>query len=97
MALSTDSNPGTSPTTSLQLMLNMACTLFRMTVPEVLAGVTTHAARALGQSARHGSLAVGREADFAVWDIQTLAELAYWSGRPLCKQVVKAGKTLHKR
>ncbi|MFX5611377.1 imidazolonepropionase, partial [Acinetobacter baumannii] len=59
IALSTDHNPGTSPVTSLLLMLNMACTLFRMTVPEVLAGVTTHAARALGASDRHGLLAAG--------------------------------------
>ena len=97
IALSTDSNPGTSPTTSLLLMLNMACTLFRMTVAEALAGVTRHAAMALGQSNRHGCLAVGRNADFAVWSVDTLAELAYWSGRPLCQRVVRNGETVHLR
>ncbi|MWL88299.1 imidazolonepropionase [Cupriavidus sp. SW-Y-13] len=92
VAISTDHNPGTSPTTSLLLMMNMACTLFRMTVPEVLAGVTTHAARALGASDRHGALAVGRSADFALWQIASPAELAYWFGRNPCVGVVRQGK-----
>ena len=97
IAISTDSNPGTSPITSLLLMMNMATTLFRMTVPEVLLGVTQHAARALGQAVRHGSLEVGRAADFAVWQVETLAELAYWIGRPLCARVVRAGETVYTR
>jgi imidazolonepropionase len=97
IAVSTDSNPGTSPTTSLLLTLNMACTLFRMTVAEALAGVTRHAAQALGQADKHGVLAVGRNADFAVWQVDTLAELAYWSGRPLCSQVVRNGETVFRR
>lgn len=97
IAISTDSNPGTSPATSLLLMLNMATTLFRMTVPEVLQGVTQHAARAFGDSERHGTLAVGRPADFAVWQVQSLAELAYWIGRPLCTRVVRGGKTVFDR
>jgi len=94
IAISTDSNPGTSPATSLLLMMNMATTLFRMTVPEVLQGVTTHAARALGKSDLHGSLQAGRAADFAVWSVDSLAELAYWMGRPLCARVVRAGETV---
>lgn len=97
IAISTDSNPGTSPATSLLLMLNMATTLFRMTVPEVLQGVTQHAARAFGDPERHGTLAVGRPADFAVWQVQSLAELAYWIGRPLCTRVVRGGKTVFDR
>ena len=97
IAVSTDHNPGTSPTTSLLLMLNMACTLFRMTVAEVLAGVTRHAAQALGQADKHGVLAVDRNADFAVWDVATLAELAYWSGRPLCSRVVRGGEVVFSR
>jgi imidazolonepropionase len=97
IAISTDSNPGTSPTTSLLLMMNMATTLFRMTVPEVLLGVTQHAARALGDSERHGTLAAGRPADFAVWRVQSLAELAYWIGRPLCERVVRTGETVFAR
>lgn len=92
IALSTDSNPGTSPTTSLLLMLNMACTLFRMSVAEVLAGVTTHAAKALGHPQVSGRLAVGEQADFVAWDIQSLAELAYWSGLPRCRLVVRHGQ-----
>ncbi|WP_133649232.1 imidazolonepropionase [Paraburkholderia flava] len=97
IAISTDSNPGTSPVTSLLLMMNMATTLFRMTVPEALQGVTAHAARALGQAERHGTLAVGRSADFAVWSVATLAELAYWFGRPLCARVVRGGETVYTR
>jgi imidazolonepropionase len=97
IAISTDSNPGTSPATSLPLMMNMATTLFRMTVPEVLQGVTRHAAQALGKADTHGTLAVGRAADFAVWSVQSLAELAYWIGRPLCERVVRNGETVHLR
>jgi imidazolonepropionase len=78
-------------------MMNMATTLFRMTVPEVLQGVTTHAARALGKVDTHGSLQVGRAADFAVWSVDSLAELAYWIGRPLCARVVRAGDTVFTR
>ncbi len=96
VALATDCNPGTSPCTSLQLVMNMAATLFRMTVPEVLQGVTCHAARALGHAQRHGTLAVGRRADFVVWRVATLAELAYWIGRPLVARVVRGGETVHR-
>jgi len=76
MALATDCNPGTSPTTHLPLMMNMACTLFRMTPAEALLGVTRHAARALGLQATHGSIEVGRRADLCLWDADTPAELA---------------------
>lgn len=79
MAVSTDSNPGSSPCTSLLLMLNMACTLFRLTPEEALAGVTRHAARALGLSDR-GVLAPGHRADFVLWDVQRPAQLAYALG-----------------
>ncbi|PFH12132.1 imidazolonepropionase [Collimonas sp. PA-H2] len=92
MAISTDSNPGTSPTTSLLLMLNMACTLFRMTTAEALLGVTSHAALALGQAGRHGLLAAGRTADFVLWDVASLAELAYWSGLNPCHTIVRGGR-----
>ena len=92
MAVATDCNPGTSPTTSLLLMLNMACTLFRLTVPEALRGVTVHAARALGQAGRHGTLEAGRAADFAIWDVATLAELAYRFGGNPCSAVVHNGR-----
>ena len=91
IALATDCNPGTSPITSLLLILNMACTLFRLTVAEALMGVTTHAAQALGQADQHGLLAVGRSADFAIWSVHSLAELAYWSGLNPCSGVVRGG------
>jgi imidazolonepropionase len=64
-------------------------------VPEVLQGVTRHAARALGRSERHGELAPGRQADFVAWSVSTLAELAYWIGRPLAARVVRSGATVH--
>ena len=97
MALATDCNPGTSPATSLLLMLNVACTLFRLTVPEVLCGVTVHAAKALGQAGRHGKLEAGRAADFAIWDVATLAELAYRIGGNPCSAVVHNGKLFDRR
>jgi imidazolonepropionase len=79
MAVSTDCNPGTSPCTSLLLMLNMACTLFRLTPQEALAGVTRHAAHALGLRDR-GVLASGLRADFVLWDVAHPAQLAYSLG-----------------
>lgn len=80
-AIATDCNPGTSPTTSLLLMLNMASTLFRLTPEEALAGVTIHAAKALGLSEHIGSLTVGKEADFVLWDVKHPTELVYHFGR----------------
>ncbi len=92
MAVSTDHNPGTSPALSLLLMVNMACTLFRLTVPEALAGVTRHAARALGLQATHGAIGAGRPADFVLWPLADVAELAYWVGqRPACR-IVRQGR-----
>lgn len=92
MAVSTDHNPGTSPTLSLLLMANMACTLFRLTVPEVLAGITRHAARALGLQDTHGTLAVGRSANFVLWRVQDPAELAYWFGNQPACTIVRQGR-----
>ncbi|MBV6273880.1 imidazolonepropionase [Alcaligenaceae bacterium CGII-47] len=92
IAIATDCNPGTSPSTSLLLMLNMACTLFRLTVDEALAGVTRHAAKALGHADVTGRLAVGDYADFAVWEVASVAELAYWTGLPRCRQLVRHGE-----
>lgn len=91
MALATDCNPGSSPVLSLLLMLNMACTLFRLTPEEALAGVTRHAARALGLADR-GTLAPGQAADFVVWDISHPAELSYWIGANPARIVVRAGQ-----
>lgn len=80
MAIATDANPGSSPICSLQLMLNMACTLFRLTPSEALAGVTCNAAKALGLSNNKGQLSVGFDADIAVWNISQPAELCYQFG-----------------
>ncbi|MCQ9468991.1 imidazolonepropionase [Pseudomonas alliivorans] len=91
IAISTDMNPGTSPGLSLRLMLNMACTLFRMTPEEALAGVTLNAAKALGMGDTHGSLEVGKTADFVAWDIERPADLAYWLGGDLDKRIVRHG------
>lgn len=94
MAVSTDHNPGTSPVLSLLLMANMACTLFRLTVPEALAGITQHAARALGLQDTHGLLAAGRPANFVLWPFAQAAELAYWFGhKPACI-IVRQGRVV---
>ena len=92
MAVSTDCNPGTSPAVSLLLMLNMACTLFRLTPQEALAGVTRNAALALGMAGSHGTLEPGKAADLAVWDVGDPAELCYWLGANPCAAVVRAGR-----
>lgn len=93
MAISTDCNPGSSPCTSLLLMLNMACTLFRLTPEEALAGVTRHAAAALGLSDR-GVLAAGKRADFVLWGVQRPAELSYAFGSNPRLQTVFKGQRL---
>ena len=91
IAIASDLNPGTSPALSVRLMLNMACTLFRMTPEEALAGATQHAATALGLGDTHGSLEVGKVADFVAWQIDRPADLAYWLGGELDKRVVRHG------
>jgi imidazolonepropionase len=92
MAVATDHNPGTSPALSLLLMANMACTLFRLTVPEALAGITRHAARALGLQDTHGALGAGRPADFVLWPLREAAELAYWFGQRPPRTIVRQGR-----
>jgi len=91
MALSTDMNPGSSPARSLLLMLNMGCTLFRLTVPEALLGVTRHAAAALGLADR-GVLRAGMRADLALYRIGRPAELCYWLGGNPCIGRVVGGR-----
>ncbi len=91
IAVSTDCNPGSSPLTSILLTLNLACTLFRLTPEEALAGVTCHAARALGMADTHGTVEVGKACDLAIWDVGEPAELAYAMGANPCAGVVKEG------
>ncbi len=93
MAVATDSNPGTSPVTSLLLMLNMACTLFGLTPAEALAAATRHAARALGLADR-GVLAAGMRADLVLWDIAEPAELSYRIGGNPCAGLVRSGSVV---
>ena len=93
IAISTDCNPGSSPCTSLLLMMNMACTLFRLTPEEALAGVTRNAARALGKNDR-GILAAGMRADFVLWDVQSPAELSYCFGSNPRRQTIFNGAAI---
>jgi imidazolonepropionase len=92
MAVGSDCNPGTSPMTSPLAALNMACTLFRITPEEALAGITREGARALGLLDEIGTLELGKAADLAVWDIYNPAELSYWLGAPLLRERVFAGR-----
>ncbi|MBA3043341.1 MAG: imidazolonepropionase [Rhizobiaceae bacterium] len=88
MALATDCNPGTSPLTSLLLTMNMAATLFHMTVEECLLGVTRHAAWALRRLDTVGTIEVGKQADLAIWSIESPAELVYRIGfNPLYQRI----------
>lgn len=96
MAVATDLNPGTSPLCSLPLMLNMACTLFRLTPQEALMGVTKQAAQALGLPDR-GSLVVGKKADFGCYAISGPAELCYQFGVNTLKQLIINGKAINHR
>lgn len=91
MAVATDCNPGTSPVLSPTLMLSMACTLFGLTPEEALAGMTVHAAKALGLEKEVGTIAFGKAADLCVWRVSRPAELAYWIGLPGPERRIVAG------
>jgi imidazolonepropionase len=95
IAVATDCNPGSAPGASLLLAMSMATRLFALTQEEALAGVTRHAARALGLQGERGMLAPGLAADFALWDIESIEELGYWSGFNPCRAVVRAGVLAH--
>ena len=91
IALASDSNPGSSPVGSLVLMLNMACTLFRLTPEEALAGVTRNAARALGLDNEIGTLETGKRAHMVLWQATDPAELSYRIGGNSCERVMYRG------
>jgi imidazolonepropionase len=95
IALATDCNPGTSPIVSLPLVMNLACTLFRLTPEEALAGVTRNAARALGIERKTGTLVNGKAADFVLWDAKRPAQLSYHIGGNQCVTVVKDGRVIY--
>jgi imidazolonepropionase len=92
IAVATDCNPGSAPCASLLLAMNMARRLFGLTSGEVLAGVTRHAAAALGLQSARGAIQPGYAADLAVWSIESLDELGYWAGFNPCSMVVKNGE-----
>lgn len=96
IALATDHNPGSSPLSSPLLAMNMACTLFHLTPDEALAGFTINGARALGMQATHGTLEVGKAADFALWEVDSPAELAYAIGANPCVGVVRGGNSVQR-
>ncbi|EBB9642394.1 imidazolonepropionase [Salmonella enterica] len=92
VAVASDFNPGTSPFCSLHLAMNMACVQFGLTPEEAWAGVTRHAARALGRQATHGQIRAGYRADFVVWDAEQPVEIVYEPGRNPLYQRVYRGK-----
>ncbi|MGF1755643.1 imidazolonepropionase, partial [Vibrio makurazakiensis] len=94
-AIATDLNPGTSPFADLTLMMNMSCTLFGLTPEEALRGVTVHAAQAIGQQNKRGKIAIGMEADLAVWHIQHPADLSYQVGVPRLSHRIVNGEICH--
>ena len=93
LAVGTDLNPGTSPFASIRLAMNQACVLFGFTPEEALAGVTRHAAKALGRGNRLGTLAIGKQADFLVWDVTHPTEIVCQLGvTPLVERVVRGSR-----
>jgi imidazolonepropionase len=92
MAIATDSNPGSSPTTSLLLMMSMACQLFGMSIPEVWSGVTSQAAQALGLFPRIGSIEIGKIADLVLWSIKDSAAMCYYFAYPIPHKTMIAGE-----
>jgi imidazolonepropionase len=95
VALATDYNPGTSPTTSMPMILSLACTQLRMTAAEAIAAATINAARALRREGRIGSLEAGKQADIAVFDVADYREIPYYFGMPTCWMTIKRGVVVY--
>lgn len=95
MALATDCNPGSAPTTSLLLIMNMACQLFGFSIAEALKAVTYNAARALGMQSRYGELAVGKVADLNLWSVEHAAALCYYFGHVPPHRTMLAGEWIN--
>lgn len=92
IAIATDCNPGSSPTTSLRLIMNMACQFFSLTVPEVISAVTYQAAKALGIVKQAGEIKIGHDADLLRWSVNDSAQLCYHFGFPLPHKTMIAGQ-----
>jgi imidazolonepropionase len=97
IALATDFNPGTSPTTSLPLVMTVACLALKLSPSEALAAVTVNAAFALGLGDQVGSLEPGRQADLAIWRVPDHRQIPYWPGADLISAVVKRGQVVLER
>ena len=91
VALATDYNPGTSPTTSMPFVLSLACTQMKMTPVEAIAAATINGAHALRLAERKGSLEPGKDADFAIFDVADYREIPYWVAANRCAAVICAG------
>lgn len=96
VALATDYNPGSSPTLSMQHVMSIACTQMKMSPAEALVASTLNGAHALGLADRKGSLAAGKDADFAIFDAEDYRELAYWFGSNLCEAVYTGGEFIRR-
>jgi imidazolonepropionase len=91
VALATDYNPGTSPTTSMPLVLSLACTQMRMSPAEAISAATINGAHALRLAARKGTIEVGKDADLAIFDVKDFREICYWFGTDICRATVLNG------
>jgi imidazolonepropionase len=94
VALATDYNPGTSPTTSMQMVLSLACTHLKMAPAEAIAAATSNGAHALGLSGTKGSIETGKDADLAAFAVRDYREICYWFGSNLCGLTVAGGEPL---
>jgi imidazolonepropionase len=92
VALATDYNPGSSPTSNMQLVLSLACTQMKMTPAEAIAAATINGAHALRMADRKGSVESGKDADLAVFGVRDYREIAYWFGSNLCGMTVMQGR-----
>jgi len=92
VALATDYNPGTSPTTSMQFILSLACTQMKMTPAEAISAATIQGAHALRLADRKGSIEEGKDADLAIFGVKDYSEICYWFGGNLCEQVIVNGE-----
>lgn len=94
VALATDYNPGTSPTTNMQFILSLACTQMKMSPEQAIAAATIQGAHALRLGARKGSIEEGKDADLAIYSVKDYRELCYWFGGNRCEQVIVNGEPI---